>query len=391
MKIKNQDFLKKENHHLVLSLILNEGPISRANIAKQTDMSPTSASRIVASLLEMDLIKEINTTNRGVGRKANYFIPNENAVFSFGVEIDKELIRIGVMNFVGELLMQKSYKHENRDPMKTIHFIGEEIKQIIEVKSLEESRIAGICIGLPGVISHDLGYVELSAQLEWKNINLSSLLQERVNLPVYADNELKLKALSEYSQIADPTIDSMVMLGFGSGVGSALINKGEIFRGKANFSGEIGHTIVDPFGVYCPCGNFGCLQTYIAESFLLAEASKKKKLMSIQELVDEAENGESWAENILNKAVTYTAVTINNIVCTFNPDVVVLAGSLVENYNPIKERILDKYKSMVWPTAKGTFEMRITETGSLGVVMGAAKSVQNKFIKDIDLIGELSK
>ncbi|WEG19215.1 ROK family transcriptional regulator (plasmid) [Alkalihalophilus pseudofirmus] len=229
MKIKNQDFLKKENHNLVLSLILNEKPISRADIAKQTEMSPTSASRIVASLLEMDLIKEINIANTGVGRKANYFIPNENAVFSFGIEIDKELIRIGLMNFIGELVSQKTYIHKNGDPMKTINFIAEEITQIINVNSLDKSRIAGICVGLPGVISHDLGYVELSAQLEWKNINLSTLLQEKINLPVYADNELKLKALSEYDKMADSTIESMVMLGFGSGVGSALINKGEIF------------------------------------------------------------------------------------------------------------------------------------------------------------------
>jgi len=384
MKIKNQDFLKKENNILVLNIILKEGPISRADIARLTDMSPTSASRIVASLCESELIKEISIIDKDIGRKGNYYIPNESAILSFGVEIDKELIRIGLMDFVGEFILQKTYVYDNSDPVETINFIAEEIKHIIQVNELEKACIAGICVGLPGVIEHTTGHVELSAQLKWKGLKLSELLSDKVSLSVYADNELKLKGFSEYLEIGEPAIENMVILGFGSGVGSALISKGEIYRGKANFSGEIGHTIVDPFGVYCPCGNFGCLQTYIAEPFLLAEASKRKKVASIQELVNEAENGEDWAEKILSKAVTYAAVAINNTVCTFNPDVIVLAGSLIENHPFIREQIIERYKSMIWPPAIKTFEVRITETKNFGVVMGAAKSVQQIFIKNID-------
>lgn len=384
MKIKSQDFLKKENNILVLNIILREGPISRADIARLTDMSPTSASRIVASLCDSGLIKEISIIDKDIGRKGNYYVPNENAVLSFGVEIDKELIRIGLMDFVGKFILQKTYSHDNSDPQETIGFIAEEIKRIIQVNALDPSCIAGICVGLPGVIEHTSGHVELSAQLKWKGVKLSEILSEKISLPVYADNELKLKGFSEYIEIGEPAIENMVILGFGSGVGSALISKGEIYRGKANFSGEIGHTIADPFGAYCPCGNFGCLQTYIAEPFLLAEASKRKKVESIQELVSEAENGEAWADKILDKAVTYAAVAINNTVCTFNPDVIVLAGSLIENHPFIRERIIERYKSMVWPPAKKTFEVRITETKNFGVVMGAAKSVQQLFIKNID-------
>lgn len=384
MKIKSQDFLKKENNILVLTIISREGPISRADIARLTDMSPTSASRIVSSLCESNLIKEVNIMDKEVGRKGNYFMANENAIFSFGVEIDKELIRIGLMDFLGNFRIQKTYIHNNADPEEAISFITEKVEQIIQELALEKASIAGICIGLPGVIGHDTGRVEISAQLKWQNLKLGELLEKKVHLPVYVDNELKLKGLSEFVEISEPTIENMVILGFGSGVGSALITKGDIYRGKANFSGEIGHTIVDPFGAYCPCGNFGCLQTYIAEPFLLAEASKRENIASIRELVEKAESGEAWAGKILDKAITYAAVAINNTVCTFNPDVVVLAGSLIENHPFIEERIIEKYKSMIWPPAEKTFEVRITKTKNFGVVMGAAKFVQQTFIKNND-------
>ncbi|GAA0443477.1 MAG: ROK family transcriptional regulator [Bacillota bacterium] len=383
MKIKNQDFLKKENRSLVLEIILNQGPISRAEIAKQTSMSPTSASRIVASLQENKLIREMNMSSEGIGRKATYFIPNEHSVFSIGVEIDQKVIRIGLMNFIGKLTILKYFDYQSIDPVATVQFIADHILQMIDDENLTSDQIAGVCIGLPGLIENDKGEVKLSAQFDWKNIPLQEMVEEKVGFTVFVDNELKLKALAEYISDPEPKKAYMAMIGFGSGVGSALIKKGEIYRGEGNFSGEIGHTIVDPYGIYCPCGNFGCLQTYIAEKFLLDEASKTKEIENIQALIIEYENGEKWARNIVDKAITYAAITINNVVCVYNPDSVVLAGSLIERFPQIKDQIIEKCENQMWAPVMKTFQLRTTKTGEDGVVIGAAMIVLQHFIKNI--------
>ncbi|WP_257349299.1 ROK family transcriptional regulator [Pseudalkalibacillus decolorationis] len=389
MKIKNQDFLKKENQSLVLEIILNQGPISRAEIAKRTMMSPTSASRIVASLLEVELIREVNLISDGIGRKATYFVPNENSVISIGVEIDQNAIRIGFMNFVGNLVVLEHFNYQPVDPGETIQYITNKIRNIINRENITFEQIAGICLGLPGLIQNETGMIKLSAQFNWKQVPLGEMLEEKIGFQVFVDNELKLKALAEYITNPEPEKENMAMIGFGSGVGSALVTKGDIYRGEGNFSGEIGHTIVDPYGIYCPCGNFGCLQTYIAEKFLLAEASKTKSIENIQELISESENKEKWAINILDKAITYAAITINNVVCVYNPDTVVLSGSLIENYPVIKERILEKCKNQIWTPVNNTFELRTTKTGVEGVVVGAAISVQRHFIKNIQFNREV--
>ncbi|MDY0393680.1 ROK family protein [Virgibacillus halophilus] len=237
----------------------------------------------------------------------------------------------------------------------------------------------------PDLLTIKKGNVKLSAQFNWKDIPFLELLRSKIDLPLYIDNELKLQALAEYNRGGNSKQENMVVISFGSGVGSALISKGEIYRGEDNFAGEIGHTIVDPLGAYCPCGNFGCLQTYIAEQFLLDEASKTKKLNSIDDLISVAKEGEKWASNILDKATTYAALTVNNVICLNNPDVVVLTGSLVVNHPEIREEVLRKCKDQIWSAAAETFRLDTTEMGSEGVVVGAALSVQRKYLKEINL------
>lgn len=389
MKIKDQNFLKRENQSLVLDMILEQGPISRAEIAKQTSMSPTSASRIVASLEALNLIREVRIKDSGIGRKATYFVPNQDSIISIGVQIDQAQIRIGFMNFIGDLIALETYQYQSLIPENAVAFISENIRKISTIHRIPSHKIVGICVGLPGLIENKLGVVNFSAQFNWAGVLLGKMLEDQTGIKVMIDNDLNLKAFGEYA--LDPTIvnEDMTMIGFGSGVGSALISKGKIFRGKLNFSGEIGHTVVDPYGLYCPCGNSGCIQTYIAEQFLIEEASKAKPIQSIKALLKEANQGEKWAVKIIDKAVAYAAITINNVICMYNPDIVVLTGSLIENHPEIKERILEKCESQIWPPAMNTFTLRVSKIGENGVVIGGGLKVRRSFIENIPINKEV--
>lgn len=369
----------------MLDLILEQGPISRAEIAKQTSMSPTSASRIVATLSETNLIREVHTTDNPVGRKANYYVLNEDAVISVGVDIDQHQIRIGFMNFAGKMIATHHYNYDVYDPEKTVTFVSNNIQNIREENTIAHQHIAGIGVGLPGLVESDTGLIKLSAQLDWKNVPFAEMLAEKTGIDVFIDNELNLKALGEYELLSEEgqNQEHMTMIGFGSGVGSALISKGEIYRGEGNFSGEIGHTIVDPFGLYCPCGNYGCLQTYIAEESLLTEASKIKPIHNMNELLDHYHLEEKWAINIIDKLITYAAITVNNAVCIYNPDMVVLSGNLIEHYPEIRDKIVEKCKDQIWSPIADTFELKITKIGENGVLIGGALKVRRHFITEV--------
>src|SRR5699024_4505369 len=163
----------------------------------------------------------------------------------------------------------------------------------------------------------------------------------------------------------------------------ALIEGDEIYRGSINAAGEIGHTVVTPNGPLCTCGNFGCLQTYIAESFLLEEANKHHPVERMEDIVRYAEEEKNWAMNMINRVITYAAITINNSVCVSNPEKVILTGSLMEQSEAISKEIIREAKNKLWSPLNDFLSIEISTLGEQGVVMGAAMFSQREHINQL--------
>lgn len=126
MRKRDQIYIKNKNKNLVLSLIQSHGMISRAEIAKLTKMSATTVSRIVSSLMEMNLVQETDQYTTGVGRKATLVTLNSKSVLSIGVELDEKTIRVGFIDFLGKLIVSESLsKKINEDPESVIAKVSE--------------------------------------------------------------------------------------------------------------------------------------------------------------------------------------------------------------------------------------------------------------------------
>lgn len=388
MKIINQESVRKENLIHVLQIISQDGPISRADITKRMKMSATSSSRILQLLEELELIKELDIEQNKIGRRSMSYIVNEDAVLFVGVQVDKTYFKVGIMNFSGELIYVDEYDYEFSEPESSFDFIIQKVNQLLKKMAISHEKIAGVCLGIPGIIDTQEGRINFSVQLELKMFPIREYFMKKTGFPIMIDNELKLKALAEFELIKGQGIHHLVVIGIGSGVGSAVISGGELSRGSSNFFGEIGHTIVDPTGTYCPCGNFGCLQTYIAEPFLINEASKIKKISSVEEIFNEAEKGEHWAKNLADNAVKYTNIAINNTVCSYNPNRIVLTGSMIEKYPYFSDRVMKEYIHTVWAPAKDCFDITLSKSSSNGIIAGAAMQVKKLFIEEGQFLKE---
>lgn len=384
MKKKDQNFIKKENQNLILDLIQDHDLVTRAKLARLASMSPTTVSRIVASLIDIGLVKETNQYTTGVGRKATFLALNPDSLVSIGVELDERCIRVGFFDFLGrEIITEKAEKDLREEPESVITNLKEIIFRLINQYQINRQKITGICVGLPGLVNHETGKVTISAQLGWENVPFAELLKSELDFQILVDNELKLKAYAERLLSKDKLSETMVVIGFGSGVGSALIIGDTIYRGYLNSAGEIGHTVVDPNGMLCTCGNFGCLQTYIAEGFLIREASKQSDAQNLNDIIDAAGEGHKWAENIVEKAITYAAITINNSVCLNNPDKVILTGSTIEQSPYIREKILDAAGKQIWSPLSDTTLIEVSELKENGVILGAGLLSQRVYINQL--------
>ncbi|WP_152400916.1 ROK family transcriptional regulator [Paenibacillus cellulositrophicus] len=385
MQKHDQDYIRRKNRSTVFELIRKHSPLSRAEIARLTGMSPTTVSRIVSELYQQDFMHEIEQTTTGVGRKAVMLHVNPGSVLSVGVEIDRSGIRIGIVDLDGKVVHSTQVTRDSREtPEATLGRIASAIEELIQAEDIDRRKVVGIGVGLPGIVDYAGGSVVLSAQLGWKQTDIAGELRRLTGFEVAVDNELKVRALAEHQYGSARGSSRSVLIGFGSGVGSSLIIDGEIYRGETNSAGEIGHTVVDPGGLLCECGKVGCLQTYIAEASLVEQANKIKPIGSLEELFQARKDGEYWAASIVDRAMTFVAVTVSNIACVYNPDTVILTGKLVESFPEVRDFISDKcMDQFVWEPLRGTFQIVYSALESDGVVIGSGILAQNLFL-DID-------
>ncbi|MGX4585401.1 ROK family protein [Paenibacillus chitinolyticus] len=381
MKKHDQDFMKRQNRLTVFEIIKHQQPISRASIAKQTGMSPTTVSRIVAELAEEGYLLESEQVSAGLGRKSTLLEMVDAAVLSVGVELDRHQVNIGIVDLQGNVVAMSQYPRSvEESPEVTLERVGTEIDQLTKSNEIDCERIIGVGVGLPGIIDNDTGEVMFSVQLGWRNVRLAERLKEITGYDVAVDNELKAKALAEHMKGAAIGSQRTVLLGFGNGVGSAFIMEGEIYRGRTNSAGEIGHTTIDPNGMLCDCGKAGCLQTYINIKSLLSEANKIRPVHSIEDLFEAKKAGERWALHLVERALMYMAITINNVVCMYNPDSVILSGELTDKFPEILDEVVDLcYSKYVWEPLRGAFRILKSELHEQGVVIGSGLISQNCF------------
>lgn len=381
MKKHDQDFMKRQNRLTVFEIIKNQQPISRASIAKQTGMSATTVSRIVGELTEEGYLLESEQVSAGLGRKSTLLQMVDAAVLSVGVELDRHQINIGIVDLQGNVVAIGQYpRTADESADVTLERVGAEIDRLTKSNEIDCDRIIGVGVGLPGIIDNDTGEVMFSVQLGWRNVPLAERLKEITGYDVAVDNELKAKALAEHMKGAAIGSQRTVLLGFGNGVGSAVIMDGEIYRGRTNSAGEIGHTTIDPNGMLCDCGKAGCLQTYIIINSLLSEANKIRPVRTIEELFEARHAGERWAMHLIERALMYMAITINNVVCMYNPDSVILSGELADKFPEIFDEVVELcYSKYVWEPLRGAFRIMKSELHEQGVVIGSGLISQNCF------------
>lgn len=379
---RDQEAIRQHNKLMILDIIKKRRPISRAEITKITKMSPTSVGRIVNDLCEQGLVVETALTSSGLGRKAVMLDIDPQAVFTVGIDIGKKSIRFGLFEFGGTLLHERKVPHRALETTfeQTAALMAETVADIIAGQNIDRKKVIGIGIGVPGVIDHERGVVQLSSTLGWRNVPLSRLIEERAGLPVMIDNDLKVKILAEYLHGSARGSRKTALIELGTGVGSALIIDGDIFRGGSNSAGELGHTTLDPNGNMCECGKRGCLQTYIDESAILHEANRVKEINDIGQLFEAARNDEHWAKDIITRTSLYIGIAINNIVCMYNPDAVILSGNMIENYPDIVPLINEQCEQVVWELFRGSFSILTSELKAQSIVIGAAALMMNHYV-----------
>ncbi|HHW84070.1 MAG TPA: ROK family protein [Actinomycetales bacterium] len=342
----NQSAMRVHNLGLVLDLVRShpEG-ISRAEIARATGLTRSTASRLVQDLLDMRLAVEQSVLERGEpGRPATPITPAPGTFAGIGATVNLDYVSARAIDLAGNVVYEHYEPGEfrNSDPTEVLRGLGDRIHEAVLTCADSGITVTGVGIGLPGLVDGGAEdpVLQIAPNLGWRHLAPATFLGHglREALEIALDNDANLQAVAAAyrSPGASRGFTDFLYVSGDVGVGGALVLDGEVFRGMHGWAGELGHFLVDPDGPPCPCGARGCLEMY-AGKFAIHQAAGLDPHAPAGVLVRALEAGDPRALEAVAAAGHALGVTLSNAINLLDVSTVVFGtgiGGIVEWLRP---------------------------------------------------------
>ncbi len=225
--------------------------------------------------------------------------------------------------------------------------IEESMRKATAEARIEPKLLCGIGICSAGWVDSERGIVPAAPQLPgWHDVPLTTIISDRLGPPSVLENDANAAALGEFTFGAGRGVRHLVYITVSTGIGGGIITDGKLYGGAKGSAGEIGHTIIDPNGAKCGCGNNGCLEalasgTAIARlaaeaarrgaSPALAEALKREGRLGAKDVAAAAMDGDEAALEIFAEAGRYLGIALANLVNLLSPEAIILGGGVMHS------------------------------------------------------------
>ncbi|MGX6444487.1 ROK family protein [Neobacillus sp. K501] len=373
----NQQVVKKNNKALVLQLIMEKEPISRADIAQVSGLHKATVSSLVNELLDEELIFESGPGESSGGRRPVILHFNKSAGYAIGIDIGVNYVLSVLTDLKGNILIEKN-ERVNRTPYPSIMSkIQNMIGAIMKEMPTSRYGVVGIGVGVPGIVNKS-GSVLLAPNLGWMNIALKKDLEDLFQVPVIIENEANAGAVAEQQFGAGQDYKNMIYISAGIGIGVGIILNKELYQGRNGYSGEMGHMIIDLNGKPCSCGSRGCWEAYASENALLEMANQD----SLESMIGLAEKREESVLHHFEEIGKYLGYGINNIINTFNPDQVILGNRLALTKEWIEQSIRNTIANHTLAHHQNELQLAFSRLGKYSTALGVSAFVVENFIKE---------
>jgi len=325
--------MRELNERIVLSLLRQQGPISRAELARRSNLSRSTVSSIIATLLASDVVHETGIGNSQGGRRPIMIEFNYQSAFAIGIELGNTTLTI-LLTDLAATVLRRAHVHFDitAGPKACIAQVIAQVDLVLEEAHVSRAKIVGVGVGVPGPLAHASGRpVAPPAMPGWHDAPLRQMLEDALGLRVFVENDANLGALAEHRWGAAQGSDNVAYLYLGSvGIGCGLILDGRLYRGDIGSAGEIGHLMIED-GPACRCGAYGCLEAIAGIPALLRRAQTiGLPCKRIDDVIELAKAGNHQAIALLKSAGEYLGIAIANILNMINPGCVVVGGALSE-------------------------------------------------------------
>ena len=274
----------------------------------------------------------------------------ENEKYYIGIDLGGTFVKCGIITRDGEMIIKKQIPTNPELGAKdAARRISLEIDDMINKAGVLREKVAGVGMGVPGMIDGERGIVVYADNLKWQNEPIAKYLEEYSGFKVKAVNDANAAALGEATFGAAKDYSDSVLLTLGTGVGGGIIINKKIFAGNRDAGAELGHMIIKADGRRCGCGLKGCLEAYASATALIKETKRqmlKHKGSKMWEVgienvngktsFDYAEAGDETARKVVDDYLKMLTVGLINVANIFRPQAIIIGGGIS------KQKYLDR-------------------------------------------------
>lgn len=365
----------------VLEHIRTKGAVSRIDIAAALQTSPATVTAATADLISAGLVKETegegSAKSAGRGRPRVLLQLNSQSYLVAGLKVARHVISVILVDFEGAEVTTHKYDLQNvrMTPQEFVAAICAALKETCDKVAGSSERLAGVSIGISGLVDPHLNYVHWSSSLTERNVDFNPLLADALPCPAFIENDANLVAKAEQLFGLGKGLKNFLVVTIEHGVGLGIILDGKLFRGERGCGAELGHAKVQLDGALCQCGQRGCLEAYVGDYALIREmtvTNDPRDLQTVSDIHECASSGDERAISVLARAGQMFGMGVSNLINLFDPECIILSGAQMSFEHLCSEDVMKRIKRGVVRVDAPLPEIKVHHWGDLMWTKGAA-------------------
>ncbi|HXE11467.1 MAG TPA: ROK family protein [Bryobacteraceae bacterium] len=343
LPVASSETARHLNRRVILKLIRDKQPISRAHLARLSGLQRSTVSLITEDLIEDRWVVEGTTGRLPRGRRPTLLHLNQKRRI-ICVDIRPKRIFIGVSDVNGVFASQESIPTPP-DPESAIRQLLAKFRSLL--KDRMEDPYEGIGISLPGRVDYATQQLVFAPNLVWPAVDLKTPIERATGLEVAIENAANACALAEIWFDRTNTLRNLVTVTVSEGIGTGIIADGQLIRGANGMAGELGHFQLDTEGPMCGCGKKGCWEVLASDRaairYYFESAVRSNRLkhsgLEFKALLSMADQGDTLAVRALDKMALQLARGVQMIVGAFDPEAIMFVGEFTAAWERFEPRI----------------------------------------------------
>lgn len=356
------ELLKKINTGSIVDMVRRDGPLSRAELAKRLHMSRPTVSKLVSELLAEQVLVEIGVGPSSGGKKPIYLQINSKGAYVIGVHVAYPTIRIALANNLGDVLKRGAIPApDSLDAL--LDEIVSQAHELLGTAKLTANDLSAVGVAFSGIVNPQQGDILHARFFPFiKGTTFKEQLEQRLRAPVFIDNDVYMGVLGEAS-VLDRQPHSLAFVTLGAMIGMGMMIEGQVFRGARFAAGEIGDMLIDAprqlTGGYHPEG--GYLERWLGA-------------LGNEGVLRAAQAGSEAALALVREDQTKLAVMLANIVSLFDPERLIIGGTILQ----VQDLFLPQIRTLLKDLTGRAIELETAHySEDSELIGGIAKAIQS--------------